>query len=463
MSALDFHALFAGENYMLRFRTSCLMLAVICFIPQALVCRSRDFHFTLKNGGEAVAELRTSAPGASWATGGNEAAVARITLDGQYNQDVTVFGNERPATYRVLLGYLKGGPHTLAVERDDRLSARQARLEVDQASVSVISDESPEFRVVQHAPVLFGRADTLGAFTDAPLLMWYEIFKEPEGETIQYSIVFSNEDGGTRTDALMARWGRATDIEYIYRVTLDNHDRIEKEMFLGIDEKPHPFRGRKEGLHPLILDATPNNDFTDTGFTPVRYRFMPVYADLTHHSREELMNRFPWTYRVMSEELSREGKLRPFGTSEGTKVSDPRNYMYLEMKAENNGAGLIAWAKLKNGDRWYSSNKGRFGLVIHRNGWFRTTIELPPGTSADSIQYLALECVDMLPLDLLMGDQGGETVHQSVLESVSRAFLLDSQYHPGKNLFEVDSPVTLRPGQMVTFRPVDSKPSGGDR
>ena len=290
---------------MLRFRLNYLMLVVVCFIPQALVGQGKDFQFTLKNGEEAVAELSASAPGASWATNGDEAAVARIILDGQYNQDVIVFGSERPATYPVLLGYLKARPHTLAVKRDDRLSARQARLVVHKASVSVISEDAPEFQVAQHAPVLFARADTLGAFSDAPLLMWYEIFKKPEGETIQYSIVFSNEDGGTRTDALMARWGRATDIEYIYRVTLDNRDRIKKKVFLGIDEKAHPFRGRKEGLHPLILDATPNNDFTDTGYTPVRYRFMPVNADLIPHSREALMDRFPWTYRVMSEELGR--------------------------------------------------------------------------------------------------------------------------------------------------------------
>jgi hypothetical protein len=62
-----------------------------------------------------------------------------------------------------------------------------------------------------------------------------------------------------------------------------------------------------------------------------------------------------------------------------------------------------------------------------------------------------------------MGGEGAQTSHQSVLENIIRAFLLDPTYHPGKNLFEVDSPVTLQPGQMVTFRPVDSKPSGADR
>ncbi len=438
---------------MSRLRLPYLLLTIVCISPCTIWGQGKQFHFRLNNDGETIAEITASAPGASWSMRGKEAAMAGLTLDGQYNQDIMVFGSERASTYHVCLGYLKAGAHTLSVERDDHWSAPDASLEVQNARVTQIRPDSPEFEVVEHAPIMYARADTLGNFSDAPLLMWYEVFKHPEGETIQYSIVFSNEDGGTRTDALMARWGRATDIEYIYRVTLDNQDRIQKEVFLGIDEKPHPFHGQKQRLHPLILDATPNNDFTDTGYSPIEYRFMPVYADLSQHSREELMDRFPWTYQVMGEELEREKKLRPFGTSEGTKVSDPRNYLYLEMNAENQNAGLIAWVKLKNSQRWYSSNRGRLDLVITRSGWYRTTIELPPGTTASSIQYLALECVDMSPLDLLEENGNKKPAVKSVLESVSKAFLLDSQYRPGKTLFEIHSPVTISPGEMYTFLP----------
>lgn len=433
------------------FRLSFPVLAIICLIPQVLLGTGNEFHFRLDNSGEAVAELAASAPGASWEVKGNEAAMANIALDGVYNQDLMVFGSERPSVYRVLLGFLKAGPHTLRVEREGRWSAPHARLSVTSVRVRTVLPDSQEFLAIKHAPILYARADTLGNFSDAPLLMWYEIFKQPEGLTIKYSIVFSNEDGGTRTDALMSRWGRTTDIEYLYHVTLDNHDRITKEVFLGIDEKPHPFRGRKEGLHPLILDTTPNNDFTDTGYSAVQFRFMPVYADLSRHSREEMMDRFPWTYRVMAEELKREHKLRPFGTTEGTKVSDPRNYLYLEMRGGNHQAGLVAWVKLKNSNRWYSSNKGRLDLVITRSGWYRTTIELPPGTSADSIHSLALECVGMPSLDLL----GGGSVKvsgRSVLESFGKAFLLGAQYRPENILFEVSGPVRFHPGEMHTFR-----------
>jgi hypothetical protein len=48
---------------------------------------------------------------------------------------------------------------------------------------------------------------------------------------LQYSIIWSNEDGGTNTPQLMARWGRSTDIEWIYRVEVDqNANRVPGVM-----------------------------------------------------------------------------------------------------------------------------------------------------------------------------------------------------------------------------------------
>ena len=44
---------------------------------------------------------------------------------------------------------------------------------------------------------------------------------DPRGERLRYSVVFSNEDGGTPSDRLMATWGRLTDIEYVYAVERD--------------------------------------------------------------------------------------------------------------------------------------------------------------------------------------------------------------------------------------------------
>ena len=51
--------------------------------------------------------------------------------------------------------------------------------------------------------------------------MWYEIEPTPRGTRYRYSVIFTNEDGGTPADRLMATWGRTTDIEYLYSVEVD--------------------------------------------------------------------------------------------------------------------------------------------------------------------------------------------------------------------------------------------------
>jgi hypothetical protein len=49
---------------------------------------------------------------------------------------------------------------------------------------------------------------------------------------IRYSVIISNEDGGTATPALMARWERTTDIELIYEVEMDG-TRVVRDRFPG--------------------------------------------------------------------------------------------------------------------------------------------------------------------------------------------------------------------------------------
>ena len=65
--------------------------------------------------------------------------------------------------------------------------------------------------------MLFARLNTVGRFSDIPLLLYCERLKDEGEDVLQYTVIFSNEDGGTSTRTLMARWGRTTDIEYVYR------------------------------------------------------------------------------------------------------------------------------------------------------------------------------------------------------------------------------------------------------
>ncbi len=103
------------------------------------------------------------------------------------------------------------------------------------------------------APIVYARPNTVGKFTDLPLLMWYEIAPTPRGRQYRYSVIFSNEDGGTQTDRLMATWGRTTDIEFVYGVELDDSGRILAEEFQGPGHEVPAFKGQHEGAASAVV------------------------------------------------------------------------------------------------------------------------------------------------------------------------------------------------------------------
>jgi len=422
-----------------------LVLVVLATTMAAAAQEAREYRFQTAAGAEAIAEITASAPSASWEKEGAEGSVATLYVDGEYNQDIICVRGSEASTYRVFLGPLKPGVHTLRVSRNARWSAAAAGLNIEKIAVTSVDSASPEYRVISHAPILYARADTLGRFTDAPLLMWYERFRKPDGEMIQYSIIYTNEDGGTPTDALMARWGRTTDIEYVYQVTFDAAGNIRDEIYQAPEHVDTAFHGRKQGQHPYFLDATLNNVFLDGGYSAVQYRFVPVLADLTQHSREELMDRFPWTYRVSAQELAREKKLRG-PDADNTAIADPRNYLYLELNADNhNLAANVVWVKLKNDGHWHSSDRGRLDFAMSRSGWFRTGVELPAGTHPEDIAAIAIQCVELRDPRLPAHGRPAE----SVIRAGGKAFMLDSEYRPGGNLLGTHGDVVLHPGEMI--------------
>ncbi|HEX5413429.1 MAG TPA: hypothetical protein VFZ27_16370 [Terriglobia bacterium] len=436
-------------------RTIVILCTVLAGGPSALAGSSgaaakAELSFRTSAGAEAIVSVTASSPGSRWDREGAEAAIAIVYLDGHYSQDITVDHGSAPFTYQVFLGPLSAGEHSLVVERNDRWSAPQAPLEVQKIAVRSVSSDDPEYAAIAHSPILYARADTLGHFSDVPLLAWYEVFLDSGGEEIQYSYVFSNEDGGTPPAALMARWGRTTDIEYAYRIWLDRDGKIRRETFQGFSHQDAPFRGSRDGEHPYILVATPNNVFADTGASEMQYHLLPVRADLSRHSREELMDRFPWTYQTMAEELKREGKLRPFGQWSLSTVSDPRNYLYLELNSRNENAGLNVWVKVKGSAQMYSSDGGYPQLAIWRSGWFRTTVELPPGTEAGSIQEIGLQCIATPESN---SGQPPAEPSQCQMQDLSKAFLLGPDYAPGAGVLEIHAPMILKPGKIYLLAP----------
>jgi CheY-like chemotaxis protein len=410
-------------------------LARFCLL---LVCFSMLHAATLKvshERSEVVAELDLRAPGTDWSQPGKEAALATVYVDGRAQQQIMVYAGERQFAYTVFLGAVAAGEHNVDV-RGQGVEFSGARFREDSSDV------------IANAPVLYARANTIGKYTDIPLIVYCERLSENGAPFLQYTVIFSNEDGGTSTRALMARWGRTTDVEYVYRVFLVAAGRATIQ---GNNHKEVEFRGQRDGSHPLLMPITDNNMIGEADTpTPVRYQIAPILVDLTGHSREEVIDQHPIAYEVMAKELQREAKLRPFGTVDGEKVSDPLNYLYFEMKLAKRESFVATLVHLKGDPRWYSSHLGHSDYAIRTwtrgaaesgGGFVRTTVELPPGTTPDQIAEIGFECI--------VGEKAASDSACRV-ESVTKCFFLDRNYRPGANVWTLPAPQEIAAGQVWT-------------
>ena len=381
---------------------------------------------------ELIADLDLRAPGADWARPGNEAALATLFVDGRAQQQIMLYAGGRRFTYTVFLGALPPGDHDVDV-RGPGVEFSGARFHEDSSEV------------LANAPVLYARANTVGKFTDVPLIVYCERLSENGAPFLQYTVIFSNEDGGTSTRALMARWGRTTDIEYVYRA-FPGRATIQAK-----DHKEIEFHGKREGTHPLLMPITDNNMIGEAAApTSVRYQIAPILVDLTGHSREEVMDQHPFTYEVSAKELQRESKIRPFGTVSGEQVSDPLNYLYFEMKLARRESFLATLVHLKGDSHWYSSHLGHADFAIRTwtrgsaesaSGFVRTTVELPPRTTPDQIDQIGFECI--VP-------EKAESDSACRLEAVTKSFFLDRDYRPGANVWTWAVPQEIPAGQIWT-------------
>jgi hypothetical protein len=255
---------------------------------------------------------------------------------------------------------------------------------------SLVMGQAPD--VKRHAPILYPRADTVGTQNDVPLLMYCEW--DAAEKSITYTVIFSNEDGGTSTRDLMARWGRTTDIEYVYKVWVDAAGRAVRRQIQAKDHKDVPFDGPFEGDRPLLVPVTRNNMVAGVKEkTGKRFEMEPMLVDLREHSREYVMDLKPEMWKVMGEELRREGKLRGYGVVRGEDISDPANYAYTEFRSEQKNGGRVAVGfTLPGGTRVQMSHLGKAGNTVERSGWMRLATELPPGTKIADLGTVVFAC-----------------------------------------------------------------------
>ena len=405
-----------------------IVLLCLCALGNAQTITEQRFQLAAE--AEALLDLTASAPSTNWREKGREAATVTISVDGHYQQDVILFDGARPHTYQLLLGRLQPGAHTYRIEFNRAQSAAQASsVEIKDAKLSFVERGQPEFAALSHAPLLYARANTIGKFSDVPLLAYYETERRGGNTLYRYTVIFSNEDGGTQTSALMARWGRTTDIEYVCETELDAQGRVVKTIFQGISHKDTEFGGKYEAEHPMFLTASDNNNFSDQGTSALRFAPRPLPFDLTKASRESVMDAHPWTYRVMADEMAREGKLTEERTL-GLRIADFRRYLFIDVDETVRNGALVSFAvKLKGDPKWYPSDLGISYYKIERSGFIRTTIRLPQAIKPEQIERLAARC------DVPGNPRSREEIEKATsasceVRSVNKVLLLDDALQP---------------------------------
>jgi hypothetical protein len=183
-----------------------------------------------------------------------------------------------------------------------------------------------------HAPFLNVRPDQVeNRYTDLPIALAYSITpSDTKGnKKLRYTIFFTDEDSvgdSNATEFQMARYGRRTDVEWIYEVELDRNGQVIRRQYQGglITKGPlegaghatYPFKGSfVDGQHPVLYNVANHNVFSDKPLDTMRglpfigYQLLPSEAIECCAPREVVMTRNPWMYKVSDVELAREGKL----------------------------------------------------------------------------------------------------------------------------------------------------------
>jgi hypothetical protein len=425
--------------------------------------QDRTITFRTARAGEALVDVTAAAPGVSWAVKGRESAVVSLFVDGRYATDDVV-----PATFPITrsfaLGHLKAGRHRLRLH----LAADRSpgpRVRVTGAAFRTVPAGSADYTDLAHAPVLYGRngADWGGPYqnarTDTPLVAWHEDVPAatPGHRLLTYSYIWSNEDGGTSTPQLMARWGRTTDIEWIYQVEVDSRGRRVPgtAVFQAPNHVTQPFAGTYEGDHPLLQTCTLNNNICDKVDDPMRFSLSAAQTlEVATQAREQVMDRHPWTYWVAAAESRREGKVQPNPPATSTAyIADPRDYLYLVVRKQTVGPpngplwmGLSIGVRVKGDPVLYRSDHLFPDRSIQRDLPAATTVQLPPGTKPSDIAQIVGLRVPATGVDT------GATIR---VQAIDRAFFLGGDDQPQQSFVSGPTPATLTPQQpsAVLYKP----------
>ncbi len=395
--------------------------------------------FDVASPGEGVATLSMATVGSDWGTVGAESVVVTYDLDGTPLGQLVLYGGEAATDYRVLLGPLTAGSHVLGLHAEKNLSpASKAPVSVlAAADVEAIAPPDPRYDFTRFAPILLGIDQDLNpvsagggphlgnAVSDVPLIVYAKAIPGAGLTTYRYTLIWSNEDGGTGLfpDLLIARFGRTTDIEGIAEVDVSTMGALLDVRFRP-DESGSltTFAGTYRDGHPILRTATANGLIQDDGASTLTFGLPPFEYDDAGLPRELGMDLDPISYEIMAKEVVREFKTESVGNPASKKLSDLRNYLYVDYDINVDvGGPVLRGVAVIGGVSYYSDHNLSFTPALNprvSEGVGRTSIEIPPGTEIGDIEQF--------------GMQGVGTMSGTLASA--RAFLLDTDYLPTADL-----------------------------
>jgi len=359
--------------------------------------------------GEGLLRLALSAPHTSWGGPRPSSTVVDVTLADLTTsttvgtQQFVLHAGGRTFTYG---GFT--GPVTTADTYQVTVSAEASHAggglswplgsstptaEVVDSQLEVVDPSNPRYLAVAYAPVMYGRSTS--ALHDVPLLTDATATPAGGGATnLSYTVIWSHEDAGTAFVPFLewGTWGRMTDIENAISFTVAADGTTTGASYLwggepaagfpdsqgAIQEVDVPFTGQWVGHHPVLRDATGNNDFAQTGTTPFRFQLAPVPGPAPGQPRESVMDANPFTYRISGEEVTRwygDASRDPRSPEPG----DARQYATVDLDTAGTGVSAVAVElQLSGGPTWYASDF-HSGYPAHGTGHVRTVVKLPAG------------------------------------------------------------------------------------
>ena len=324
-------------------------------------------------------------------------------------QQFVLFSGASPFVYAAFVGPIRSADAyslTISVEPpagqgglSQVATGTKPQVDLLASQLELVAPSNPQYLAYAYAPVLYGRSTS--ALHDVPLLAYASMGPAAGGgNQLTYVIVWSHEDAGTGFLPFLewGTWGRMTDIENAISFTVKPDGSVSDARYLwggeplvgfpdsqsALKEVDKPFAGTWWGHHPVIRDATGNNDFSDEGTTPFRFQLAPVAAPAPGHARDAVMDANPFTYQVMSNEVAR------WYADTATSPTSPEpgkasQYALVDLNTTGKGVSSVAVdVQLAGYPGWFQSDFG-WGYPLVSAGHVRTVVKLPLDWSAHPV------------------------------------------------------------------------------